>query len=130
MITHLLDSDRLIDYLDDRRDARSLLAPFIEARQIATSIIVLGEIHEGLLGDAQRSLKLSSLNDFLGAVPALTIDPATAQVFADIRSALRRSGQIINDHDIWIAATALQHDLTLISRDRHFDRIPGLKRHV
>lgn len=40
MITHLLDSDRLIDYLDDRRDARSLLAPLIMARQIATSIIV------------------------------------------------------------------------------------------
>lgn len=130
MITHLLDSDRLIDYLDDRRDARSLLAPLIMARQIATSIIVLGEIHEGLLGDAQRALKLSSLDDLLGAVPALTIDSATARVFADIRFALRRTGQIINDHDIWIAATALQHDLTLISRDKHFERIPSLKRHV
>lgn len=118
------------DYLDDRREARTLLAPFFEARAIATSIIVLGEIYEGLLGDAQRSPKLSTLHDVLGAVPALTIDRETARGFADIRFALRRSGQMINDHDIWIAATALQHDLTLITRDNHFERIPGLKRHV
>ena len=33
----------------------------------------------------------------------------------------------MSDNDTWIAATALRHDLTLISRDKAFDRVPDLK---
>jgi predicted nucleic acid-binding protein len=48
--------------------------------------------------------------------------------FADIRSLLRRRGERISDFDSLIGATALHHDLTLLSYDtRHFKRIPDLK---
>jgi tRNA(fMet)-specific endonuclease VapC len=63
----------------------------------------------------------------LSAVRALGLDDDIALRFASLRSTLRRQGQIIGDHDIWIAATALQHDLTLITRDSGFQRISGLK---
>jgi tRNA(fMet)-specific endonuclease VapC len=39
---------------------------------------------------------------------------------------LRRSGQPIPVNDLWIAALCLQHRLTLITRDRHFESIPQL----
>ncbi len=41
---------------------------------------------------------------------------------------LKRAGTPVPDNDLWIAALALEHDLTLITRDRHFERIPQLPR--
>jgi predicted nucleic acid-binding protein len=49
------------------------------------------------------------------------------QQFAHIRGALRRTGNIISDLDILIAATAIQHNLTLVTRNiKDFERIPDL----
>jgi predicted nucleic acid-binding protein len=48
--------------------------------------------------------------------------------FAFIRGELRANGQLIGDADLLIAATALEHDLTLVTQNlHHFNRIPGLK---
>jgi tRNA(fMet)-specific endonuclease VapC len=41
---------------------------------------------------------------------------------------MKRIGKPIPDNDLWIAALCVQHNLTLISRDPHFDRIPQLLR--
>ena len=47
---------------------------------------------------------------------------------ADIRSLLRRRGELISDFDILIGATTLHHDVTLLAYNtRHFRRIPDLK---
>jgi predicted nucleic acid-binding protein len=47
--------------------------------------------------------------------------------FARLRSDLRSQGQLIPDFDILIAATALEYNLTLVTRNlRHFQRIPSL----
>jgi len=59
-------------------------------------------------------------------VPA--VDRGTADEYAEIRSELKRAGRPIPGNDLWIAALARQHALPLLSRDRHFDLVPGLKR--
>jgi len=41
---------------------------------------------------------------------------------------LKRAGTPVPDNDLWIAALALQHDLLLITRDKHFKNIPQLPR--
>jgi predicted nucleic acid-binding protein len=41
---------------------------------------------------------------------------------------LKRAGTPVPDNDLWIAALALQHDLLLITRDKHFESIPQLLR--
>jgi tRNA(fMet)-specific endonuclease VapC len=56
----------------------------------------------------------------------LGCDTATARQYGRIKNALRARGRPIPDNDIWIAAIALQHDLTLLSRDRHFGAVAGL----
>ena len=130
MITHLLDSDWIIDYFNDKNEARQTLTPLIRDAQLATSIIVLAEIQEGMLGDPRRDERQPVLDRLLRAVPVFGIDEPTALLFAELRFGLRRDGQLVGDHDIWIAATALRRDLVLISRDAHFDRFGGLKRLV
>lgn len=55
-------------------------------------------------------------------------DDGTSHHFARVYAQLKAQGTPIPVHDIWIAALALQHDLLLASRDRHFDRLPQLAR--
>jgi predicted nucleic acid-binding protein len=58
----------------------------------------------------------------------LGLNAEIAERFAALRVDLRSRGQLIPDHDMWIAATAIMHDLVLLTRDQHFDRIEALKR--
>jgi tRNA(fMet)-specific endonuclease VapC len=48
---------------------------------------------------------------------------ATALKYGDMKTALKAKGRPIPENDIWIAATALQHGLTLVSRDAHFNEV-------
>lgn len=129
MIRYLVDADWLVDYLKGKEDALNLLTPLIEQESLATSIIVYAEIYEGLLDTSAAQGYLQALADFLSGVLIPVLDTRTAQIFARDRANLRSHGQLIPDHDLWIAATALCYDLALISRDQHFERIPDLKRH-
>ena len=52
----------------------------------------------------------------------------TAFHYAEIRLELKRTGTPIPANDLWIAALCRQHDLPLMSRDRHFDRVLGIRR--
>jgi tRNA(fMet)-specific endonuclease VapC len=57
----------------------------------------------------------------------VSLDEETAKIFGRQRGRLRADGMIIRDSDIWIAATALQYNLTLTNNRRHFERIEGLR---
>jgi tRNA(fMet)-specific endonuclease VapC len=52
----------------------------------------------------------------------------TAEHYARLFVQLKRADTPVPDNDLWIAALVLEHDLTLITRDQHFDRIPQLQR--
>jgi tRNA(fMet)-specific endonuclease VapC len=56
----------------------------------------------------------------------LPSDEETTRFYAQIKDALRRKGRPIPENDIWFAAVALQHNLVLAPRVRHFEHIEGL----
>jgi len=56
----------------------------------------------------------------------LNADDNTANHYALIKSALLKKGKPIPENDIWIAAVAVQYELTLITRDNHFKEVEGL----
>ncbi len=58
----------------------------------------------------------------------LRVDEATASGYAHLRDELKRSGTLIPANDAWIAALARQHGMAVISRDEHFDLVPGIER--
>jgi len=51
----------------------------------------------------------------------------TAQQYGDIKNQLRAKGRPIPENDIWIAAIAMQYQLTLVARDGHFHEVDGLQ---
>jgi tRNA(fMet)-specific endonuclease VapC len=124
---YLVDSDWVVDYLAGKQQAVSLLTS-VWQDGIAISLITLGEIYEGIYygRDPQRSEAV--FRQFLRSVDVLPLNRSIMQRFARIRGDLRQRGQLIGDPDILIAATALYHNLTLLTRNKkHYQRVPLLK---
>lgn len=86
------------------------------------SFVTWMEFAEGF-GDADRGV----CESFLSAFQVLWPDVDTAWRAARVSRTLRAAGAPIGDHDLWIAALALQHNHTVVSRnEQHFRRVPGL----
>ena len=94
-----------------------------------TSSVVIGELYKGAYRSHARQKHLKNIEQrILPAVTALPYDVATAKVFGQIRAKLEEAGTILPDADLQIAATAIYHDLELVSGNlRHFSRITRLK---
>lgn len=93
-------------------------------------LIVLGEVQAGFQSGSHSHRNHRMLSAFLQRSTAgvLLPDQDTASHYAQLFAQLRRTGKPIPDNDLWIAALCVQHNLALISRDKHFDRIPQLVR--
>lgn len=123
---YLIDSDWVIDYLKGMPQAITLLRA-LAYDGAAISLITYGEVYEGIYGSADPQTSEEGFHNFLTGVTVLPLDQPIMQRFARIRDELRRKGQRIGDLDLLIAATALQHGLTLATRNTaHFQRIDGL----
>ncbi len=93
-------------------------------------LVVLAEIKAGFLGGTERHRNEILLRKLLSktTVGVLLPDRETAEHYARLFVQLKRAGTPVPDNDLWIAALALQHDLLLITRDKHFKSIPQLPR--
>lgn len=124
---YLVDSDWLIDAFLGIPTAVNRLAQ-LRDDGLAVSIVTYGELFEGALGAPGPTTELARFRRFLARLALLGLDDATIERFARLRADLRRRGELIPDLDLLIAATATQHDLTLLTRNvRHFHRIPELR---
>ena len=96
---------------------------------IAVSSITVMELYYGLILNPQRSEKVEPIiTSVLSSVTILSFGPEEAEQTANIRAQLKSQGQPIGAYDVLIAATALQHNLTVITANqREFERISGLK---
>ena len=118
----------MADFLKGDEEAIQLFSS-LPRDEIAVSIITYAELYEGVVGARDSDVRRRQLDEVAARLDVLSIDSETARLFAEHRASLRRRGAPIPDLDLLIAATALRHDLTLLSRDRHFERVTGLKRH-
>lgn len=94
-----------------------------------TSAVVIGELYKGAYRSNDSERHISNIEQrVLPAVTVLPYDIGIAKVFGSIRAHLEDTGRILPDADIQIAATAIGHNLELITGNvRHFKRISGLK---
>ena len=94
-----------------------------------TSAVVIGELYKGAYRSQARDRHLTNIEQrILPAVTVLPYDTDTAKIFGRIRAHLEETGIILPDADLQIAATALGHDLELVTGNlRHFSRISSLK---
>lgn len=100
----------------------------IPATEIVLPVVVAGELLAGFKLGSRYLANRQKLENFLAEPNVRLAQPtlATADWYGRIWTDLRRQGTPIPTNDIWIAAQTLEEGATLISRDRHFENIPGL----
>lgn len=126
-MSYQVDSDWLVDYLRGRSSATHLLTTLVPAA-LHISFVSYGEVYEGVNHGHERLCHEEGLRAFLHAALLLPVTGPIAQRSGRIRENLRARGLLIGDADLLIAPTALEHDLTLVTRNiRHFDRISDLR---
>jgi tRNA(fMet)-specific endonuclease VapC len=94
----------------------------------AIPVIVLGEFRYGIIGSRHRSSYEQWLENHLPHFDVLSVTADTTVAYAALRVELRKAGRPIPANDAWIAALAMEHGLPVLSRDTHFDVVPGLQR--
>jgi tRNA(fMet)-specific endonuclease VapC len=97
-----------------------------EADAVAVTPVILGELRAGFMRGAHRRKNEGELARFLASarVFVIGIDEETAERYAIIVDSLRSAGTPIPTNDIWIAASAMQHGLGVLTTDDHFARVP------
>ena len=105
-----------------------MLTPWISTREVATSILVYGEVIEYLSLRHDFSQRRAQVHRLLRAIYPYTLTYSIMERYAQIRRQLRppQGPGLIGDVDTLIAATALERDLTVVTMDADFQRVPEL----
>jgi tRNA(fMet)-specific endonuclease VapC len=120
----LLDANIVVALFKDDPVIRERLS---RRPRVLASAVVLGELYYGAQKSTRLDKHLRQINRFLTRAAVLESDAGTAYEYGQIRNELRIKGRPIPENDIWIAATAKQHDLTIVSRDDHFAEVDKLR---
>jgi tRNA(fMet)-specific endonuclease VapC len=99
-----------------------------EAEEVFINPIVLGELKAGFRRGRRRSNNERKLTDLLASprMRVVPIDEDTSEHYAVILNSLRAAGTPIPSNDVWIASTAMQHGLPIVTTDEHYSRVPQI----
>lgn len=93
------------------------------------SAVTASELLHGVerLAAKKRAVTQAFVEGLVRSVPILPFDLAVARVHARVWAELRAKGRPVGERDLMIAATAMAHELTVVTRDeRSFPHVPGL----
>ena len=122
-----IDTNRYVDLCKGIVDTVRILE---EAEAVVLPFVVLGELRAGFSHGRHQVENERTLRRFLlkDGVHVLFADDQTTHHYAALFRQLRKQGTPIPTNDMWLAALALQHNLVLHTRDKHFDHLPQLGR--
>ena len=121
----ILDTNGLSALAEGEPALESILR---KAAQVAIPVIVLGEYRYGISQSRYRQHYERWLNEYLSRFRILNVDERTTVTYSAVRTKLKTAGTPIPSNDVWIAALCHQHSMPLLSRDHHFDAVPGITR--
>ena len=121
----ILDTNGLSAFAEGEPALEPMLRKAVE---IAIPVIVLGEYRYGISQSRHRAHYEQWLSEYLPKFRVLDVDQGTTLPYSAIRTELKSKGTPIPANDAWIAALCRQHGLPLLSHDRHFDFVTGLRR--
>ena len=125
-MSYLLDTDVLINHLRGKDILQERVIKF----GAYISIITQAELYYGAYKSGKKQKGVDEIEYNLGLlkIRLINLDTNILFNFANIKADLEKQGRRLEDFDLLIAATAITHGLTLISKNtKHFERIKGLK---
>lgn len=111
------------------RGADAVLEAAAEADCVYASAIVIGELEAGFRGGDRYAQNVRILDRFLTrpTVEVLPVGRETSDCFGRIKHTLKTKGCPIPINDIWVAAQCLETGSVLVTYDRHFAHVDGLR---
>jgi len=99
-----------------------------QADEIFLNPVVLGELLAGFMVGKNEKKNRAILQDFLSSsrVKIIEMDEETSERYATIVRYLRTKGAPLPTNDLWIAASAMQHGLKILTMDKHYIEIPQI----
>ena len=119
---YCLDTNIIIDIFRRDENIISKIEKYWDEQIFITSI-TLCELYKGAYVHKKSEQKLKILEEFLKNVEVISEDVYSCQQFGLIWQKLKKKGTQINDFDIMIASIVKSHNLTLITRDKHFKNL-------
>jgi tRNA(fMet)-specific endonuclease VapC len=119
----LLDTSAYSAFMRGKTEAVSSLR---RADEIVLTPVVLGELKAGFLRGEHLRKNEAELARFLASprVRLVGIDRETSERYAVILNGLRKAGTPIPTNALWLAASAMQHGLGVLTSDPHFLKVP------
>jgi tRNA(fMet)-specific endonuclease VapC len=105
----------------------SIINNLAQADEVFIPSIALGELHYGARKSGRSQKNLERIEEFAANNTIIECNANTARQYGDVKNKLRIKGRPLPENDVWIAALALQHDLTLVTRDAHFQEVENLQ---
>jgi len=126
-VPYLIDTDILINSIKGHQVVNQYIAKHANIPK-AISIITFGELLYGAKRSSQRDKNTSIVYRLAEIFPVVGITRSTIEAFTEVKLALDKKGQRIEDFDLLIAATALSLNYTLVTNNtKHYQRIQGLQ---
>jgi tRNA(fMet)-specific endonuclease VapC len=124
-VAYLLDTDICSAHLKQHPNVNKFVLQY--AGRLHVSVVSAGELLTWGLRKQTNAARLAGLREFLKGVDLLPVTAAIAEKFGQLRATLLDAGHPTPEMDLWIAATAMSHDLMLVTHNtRHFAHIPDL----
>jgi len=96
------------------------------SKEVYTPVIVIGELYFGATQSTKRDENKNRIKALIENSNILNCTPTTGSFYGIIKATLKSKGNPIPENDIWIAALAKEHNLSLVTRDKHFDFVEGI----
>jgi len=120
---HLLDTNIIVALFKNDDNVRNQIAA---SPEVFVPAIAMGELYYGAQHSAHIEKNMNQVREFATNSTVLACDVATAEHYGQIKNELKTKGHPLPENDVWIAAIAKQHSLTVVTRDQHFKEIEGL----
>ena len=123
----LADTNAIIALLRGDEGVAELLDA---APEVLLSAVVLGELTYGALNSRAVDANLAKLSDLARQCRFVPVDEPIVAEYGRVKTELKKQGRPIPENDIWIAAVARQHLLTIATRDKHFQAVDDVANEI
>ena len=122
----LLDTNCYVGYL---AGDEKVLDAIGRAETVYLSVIVIGELLVGFKGGTREQHNKRFLEAFLSKlkVDILGVNIETSEIYGEVKNTLKKSGNPIPINDLWIASQAIENGAIVVTYDKHFKLVPGLR---
>ena len=124
---YLLDTNIVIDLFNNDK---KVIDWILGINEVYIPNVAIGELYYGFLKSTRKKDNLNDLEDLIISSSILDTDINTSKIYGEVKNKLRIKGKPIPDNDIWISAIAIQHSVTLVTRDRHFENVDNISLEV